>query len=721
MRGKLAFGAATAALLMFMPAALAQTADQAGDATSQTRLSESANGEFSPAGDVDWYRFSVEQGQRYNFTLEGVVGDDGNAVDPMLSIYDAEGAQLAFNDDAGGTLNSALQYAPQRSGEVFVEARAFNGEATGAYRLAVTSAAIPPDDAGNDASTRARIRSGQSATGNIEYEGDVDWYRLSARSGQTYRIALAGAGEGGLGDPLLRVIDAEGNELAANDDSEGSLNSALEFTPQASGNVFIEASAFSNAYAGAYTLSVNGSAGPRDNLAADRNTRGRLTVGQSADGVLDFSNDRDWYRVRLQEGQSYRFTLNSAGDSPVGDPIVRIHNAQGEELGFDDDGGDGLNSYLEFTAPATGNYFVDAGSFSEGTGGYTLAARAGDVPNDATTDASLSADGDYREGVLAPAGDSDWYRVDLAEGQGLRVGLASADTDPLGDPYLVLRGPDGAELLRDDDGGEGLNAWFEYSAATAGTYYVEARGFTEDASGRYVLTLTPGEIGASPDTAEYLNPNSDGRSSSIGANDDVDWYVLEMVEGRPYRIYLDGVGDTPLSDPFLTLYDSQGNSVVTDDDGGAGLNAYLSFVSPTGGPYFVGVSSFGSGSAGGYTLRAVDTDVPGHVNTDEFLDQTGDERLGRVEISGDLDNYAIELEGGVRYVIEVSGAGDNPLADPFLSVITPENQSVASDDDSGPGMDARLSFTPEATGAYFLQASGLGGSTGWYTIRIMRQ
>jgi hypothetical protein len=193
MRGKLAFSAATAALLMFMPAALAQTADQPGDATTQARLSGSADGEFSPAGDVDWYRLSVEHGQRYSFTLDGVADADGNAVDPMLSIYDADGTQLTMNDDAGGTLNSALQYAPPQSGEVFVEARAFNAEATGAYRLAVTSAAIPPDNAGNDASTRARVRSGQTVNGSIEYECDVDWYRLSARSGQTYRIALAGA------------------------------------------------------------------------------------------------------------------------------------------------------------------------------------------------------------------------------------------------------------------------------------------------------------------------------------------------------------------------------------------------------------------------------------------------------------------------------------------------------------------------------------------------
>lgn len=721
MRGKLAFGAATAALLMFMPAALAQTVDQPGDASTQARLADSAEGEFSPAGDVDWYRLSVEQGQRYNLTLDGVAGADGAAVDPMLGIYDAQGNQLAFNDDSGETLNSALQYTPQQSGEVFVEARAFNTEATGAYRLAITSAAIPPDDAGNDASTRARINSGRSVTGNIEYEGDVDWYRLSARSGQVYRIALAGAAEGGLGDPMLRVLDAQGNELASNDDSEGSLNSALEFTPQANGNVFVEARGYADTYTGAYTLSVNGSQGPRDSISADRNTRGRITVGGSADGVLDFANDRDWYRVRLTEGQSYRFTLTSAGDTPVGDPLIRIHNAQGEELAIDDDGGDGLNSYLEFTAPATGNYFVDAGSFNEGTGGYTIAARAGDVPADNTTDASLSAEGDYRDGVLAPAGDRDWYRIDLTEGQGLRVGLISADADPLGDPYLVLRGPDGNEILHDDDGGEGLNAWFEYSAATAGTHYIEVRGFTEDAAGRYALTITAGEIGASPDTAEYLSPNTDGRSSSIGTNDDADWYVLEMIEGRPYRIYLDGAGDTPLADPYLVLYDAQGNQVAADDDGGAGLNAYLSFVSPTGGPYFVAVSSFASSGTGGYFLRAVDTDVPGHVNTDENLDANSDERLGRVEMSGDLDSYRVELEAGVRYAIEVSGSGENPLTDPFLSVINAENQSVASDDDGGSGLDARLTFTPESSGSYFLQASGLGGSTGWYQVRIMRQ
>lgn len=722
MRGKLALSAATAALLMFASAARAQEADQPGDATTQARFSETAEGEISPAGDVDWYRFSVEAGQRYSFTLTG--GEVGNdTLDPTLAIYDAQGNQLAFNDDDGQTLNSALQYAPQESGEVFVAAGAFSDQATGPYHLAVTSAAIPPDDVGNDATTRARIRSGQSVTGNLEFEGDVDSYRLNARNGQTYHITLAGAGENGVGDTLLRVVDREGAELAVNDDADG-LNSALDFVPSRSGDVFVEARGYADAYAGAYTLSVNSETGPRDNLSSERNTRGRLNVGQNTEGTLDFNGDRDWYRIRLQEGQSYRFTLNGSGESPVGDPLLRLYGADGEEIAMDDDGGEGLNSYLEYTAPATATYYIEARGFAdEATGGYTIGVRAGDVPGDATTDASVSAEGDYRDGVLSPAGDHDWYRIDLTEGQGIRVALNSADgvADALGDPFLVLHGPDGAELLQDDDGGEGLNSWFEYQATAAGPHYIEVRGFTEDAAGRYMLSITAGEVGASAETAEPLQPNTDGRTSLIGANDDVDWFAIDLVEGRPYRFYLDGAGDNPLADPYLTLYDAEGHQVAADDDGGAGLNAFVSFTSVTGGTYYAAASSYESSGSGRYALRVVDTDVPGNMNTDENLDAQSDERASRIDLAGDLDNYRIELEGGVRYTIEVIRAGDDQLGDPFVAIVDGNGQTVTSDDDSGDGRNARVRFTPTEGGTYFIQASGLGGSTGTYQVRIMRQ
>lgn len=724
MRGKLFFGAATAALLALAPTALAQSGDPPGNSSTEAEFTGAEiNGEISPAGDVDWFRMRVEQGHRYNITLDGVAGAEGGTVDPMLAIYDGRGNQLAFNDDANMSLNAALNFSPQQSGEVFIEARAYSDQATGAYRLAATSAPIPPDAVGDDASTRARISVGRAVNGSLEYEGDTDWYRFNARTGQRYRITLDGAGDRPVGDPFLRVLDAEGNELAMNDDGDASLNSVLDFIPQRSGEVFIDARAYADAYAGDYTLNITAERAPTDNISAQRNTRGRISVGESKDGTIDFASDRDWYRVNLQAGQSYRFTLNATGESPLGDPYVRIHSPEGTELAGDDDGGGGLNAYLEFTAPSTGAYYVEAASFADySTGGYTLSALAGDVPADATTDAVLSADGDWRQGVLSPAGDRDWYRVDLVEGQAFRVSLESAQTgEPLGDPFLVLYGPDGSELARDDDGGEGLNAFLEFQATQTGPHYIEARGYSDDERGAYAIALLGGEIGSSVNDADYLQPGGEGRVSIIGADGDVDWFMIEMIEGRPYRFNLMSTEEGGLSDPALTLYNSDGQQVAYDDDGGAGFNSYLTFISPTGGTYFAGVSSFANTGTGRYWLNVIDTDVPGHTATDENLDAVNDARRSRIDMAGDVDYYRVQLEAGQTYTIEVAGDGEEPLADPFLAIVNENNDTIASDDDSGPGLDSRLRFSPEQSGTYYIQASGLGGSTGWYQVSIVRQ
>lgn len=726
MRGKLLFGAATAALLMFAPAAMAQQADPPGDAsTGATFTGDAIESALEPAGDVDWYRMRAEQGRRYSFTLDAIPTEDGAAVDPTLTILDSQGNQLAFNDDSNDSLNSALAWIPSSSGDVFVAVGSFLDQGAGAYRLSANSVEIPPDDAGNDAGTSARVTPGRAQNGALEDEGDADWYRLSVRQGQQYHITLRSAegASGALTDPLLSLFDGDGNIVNQNDDDGESLNSALTYIPQASGDVFVVASAYSDAFTGGYALNVTAERAPTDNISADTRTRGRISIGGSVDGALDFERDVDWYRVRLEAGQSYRFTLISSGDSPLGDPLLRLRNASGDEIALDDDGGGGLNSYLEFTAPSTGNYFLEANAFAEGsTGGYTLAARAGDVPADASTDASLSADGDYREGVLSPAGDRDWYRIDLREGQGVRVAMTTMQGagDALGDPYLTIYDAGGTALVSDDDGGEGLNSWLEFVAPAEGAYYVEARGFTEDAVGRYAVSVTPGEIGASMEGAEYLTPGFEGRVSTIGEPGDADWFMVEMIEGRPYRLMASGIEEGALGDPLLTLYDSNGQQVAQDDDGGQGMNAYLTFASPTGGTYFAAVSGYGD-STGRYELRAVDTDVPGNVYTDEALDSTGDERVSRIDMEGDLDSYRVDLEAGVRYVIEVRGDGRSPLPDAFLNILNEQGETLASDDDSGAGLDARLTFTPETSGAYFIQASGLGGSIGWYVASVTRQ
>lgn len=105
--------------------------------------------------------------------------------------------------------------------------------------------------------------------------------------------------------------------------------------------------------------------------------------------------------------------------------------------------GGNLNSYLEFTPFAAGTRLsISAEPYAgEGTGNYALSVRAGDIPADSSTDMSLSAAGDYREGVLVVAGDRDWYKLDLTAGQErILVNSAEGNGELLGDPTSLCTG-----------------------------------------------------------------------------------------------------------------------------------------------------------------------------------------------------------------------------------------------------------------------------------------
>lgn len=56
------------------------------------------------------------------------------------------------------------------------------------------------------------------------------------------------------------------------------------------------------------------------------------------------------------------------------DPTVRVYNAYGQQLGFNDDGGRGLDSQLVLTL-SPGSYVVEVGGYASSTGPFTVTVR----------------------------------------------------------------------------------------------------------------------------------------------------------------------------------------------------------------------------------------------------------------------------------------------------------------------------------------------------------
>jgi len=381
MRAGLLLCAAATALLslgLASPANAQRGGDPPDNATTRAQLTadQPVRGSLE-AGDADWYRLNVTAGQMYTITMNSAEGE-GALADPYLILLDSSGNEITRNDDAGGTLNSRLRYMPQQSGEVFVAARAFSDQDSGAFVLGVTASTPPPDNAGNDMSSSARLSVGEGVTDDIAYEGDTDWYRLSTTAGRLYTITLdsAGEGEGQLADPLLIVHNAAGEAINSNDDAEpGTLNSRLVYYAREDGDVWVEARGLSESYTGGYRLAAAESMPPADPATADATTRARIRAGQLISANLDYPGDSDWYRLSVSGGRTYRIWLTSdqGAEQPLGDPLLRVLDASGAEVTQNDDAGASLNSYVEYTPDRSGHVFIEAAGFDgAASGAYTL-------------------------------------------------------------------------------------------------------------------------------------------------------------------------------------------------------------------------------------------------------------------------------------------------------------------------------------------------------------
>ena len=354
--------------------------------TGEVDVDSSVRGEIDYRGDRDWFKVDLTAGTTYEIYLEGSPTGDGTLRDPYLrGVYDRNGNRIAgtTDDDGGVDLNSEVEFTAQYSGDHYVAAGGHLGS-KGTYTLTVLEGAVSvsvPDDFTAATGTTGAVAVGGSATGEIDYGGDRDWFAVEFDAGKTYRIELKGSrtGDGTLTDPFLRGIhDENGVRIARTGNNNGGTgrNSRVEFTADDAGTYYVAAGA-SGDQEGTYTLSVTELAGVSDDFAASGQTTGVVEVGGSTTGEIETRFDRDWFAVTLEANTTYQIDLEGAGTwaGTLIDPFLRgIHNSNGNFISGtrNDDAGMSWNSQVDFTPTSDGTYYVAAGAYGGFTGTYTL-------------------------------------------------------------------------------------------------------------------------------------------------------------------------------------------------------------------------------------------------------------------------------------------------------------------------------------------------------------
>ena len=369
--------------------------------------------------------------------------------------------------------------------------------------------------------TTCEVDVGGSVTGNIETAGDADWFKVVLEADKTYQIDLEGAdtGRGTLVDPTIAYLASTvGNQILSTGGSDNGVgkNDRTIYTPAADAAYYVSVSSNTTAV-GTYTLSVivlgaNGNSEADADFTDDDTTDGWVDIGasvtgniESAPGNIESATDTDYdgFRVDLEAGKTYQFDLegSSTDRGTLPNPELSLFGVSGNALLGDDDSGTDFNSRIAYTATETGAHYLVATHSDENqvTGTYTLSVRdttpsSDDCPADNTTTCEVNVGGSAT-GNIDPAGDRDWFRVDLEVDKTYQIDLKGegGGVGTLTDPSLGnIRDSSGTEIAdTGNDDADPDNDIYDsqiiHTPTTAGTYYLVAAGAS--GTGTYTLSV----------------------------------------------------------------------------------------------------------------------------------------------------------------------------------------------------------------------------------------
>ena len=201
-----------------------------------------ANGQILP-GEVDKYRFKAKKNSGYAFELEGraLIPYLSDAVpgwfQPIISIHDSKGNELAFADDNLFNPDPVLSFKSPYDGEFEIRVRdsIYRGREDFVYRLKATKGApakiafktlkfrapLPrvPESESNDSFRKANKLTKESIVeGAIGKAGDVDLFAFEGKKGEGIVAEVFARRLDSPLDSVLKLLDSHGKTIAWSDD-----------------------------------------------------------------------------------------------------------------------------------------------------------------------------------------------------------------------------------------------------------------------------------------------------------------------------------------------------------------------------------------------------------------------------------------------------------------------------------------------------------------------
>ncbi|MFN8530656.1 MAG: pre-peptidase C-terminal domain-containing protein [Anaerolineae bacterium] len=412
-------------------------------------------------------------------------------------------------------------------------------------------------------------------------------------------------------DPILTVIDEDGNPLAVRDDGGSGRDLRLEF-------VRLPRSARYNVIVGRFGYNLGTTSGSfeveiiREGVSFASGSA--LRYGDSVYNTITDMTPQVYYTFRAQRGDVITVRMQRiSGDL---DALLQVVNNQGFVIAENDDvvGSGSLDAQITALGiQDDGMYAIVASRFGQAAGrsrgSFVLtietAAQSG---LGASAEFSIPLTFDFpAEGEITNDRSAIFYQF-----SGRRDEIVSLTMNRVSgnlDTFIALTDATLQELITDDDGGGGQNSAIrDFVLPADGVYtviatrYQRASGSTE---GRYALTVT--SAGSAFDGVQPNALRMSYGSTVTGRIDDSAPEVLYVFYGRAGDAITVSMSraDGDL-DPLLTLLDANLTPLSSDDDSGSGQDARIErYTLPQTGLYYIRAERFGGSplpTRGGYIL-----------------------------------------------------------------------------------------------------------------------
>lgn len=201
----------------------AQTDQPASDPNRDTLIEgELFASSIGPEETERTFRFQAATGAWLRVFVDGKGG-----MDPVVTLLQPDGTEIAVNDDLSTTNRDSLIIAQiPVEGLQFIRVQPFDSNSLGDFIIQVQTLTIGVDD------DNAIIALGTSANGRLNEPGDVDVFEFQAEVGQQVFVLVDG--DTGV-DVFAQVFRPDGNLLQIDDDGGHGLDAEVYFTADEAG------------------------------------------------------------------------------------------------------------------------------------------------------------------------------------------------------------------------------------------------------------------------------------------------------------------------------------------------------------------------------------------------------------------------------------------------------------------------------------------------------